>query len=188
MGNEEKRSFTRLSMPSAACLWTNTVEALPKSIPDGAYLAAEILPRDAESILLALEADLGPRLLVPEVWRKILTDAGILISSSLSGGTLQQRLEDAERASPGRCWLRLERLRMRFPLPCPSGVGTELTQEALDRLLAVDAGFYSPEFCCRYRYDLPDGIVLYDTEETWASKIDMAQSAGFFGAVVPTEG
>lgn len=187
MENVEKRGFTRLSTASASCLWVDTAEALPKSVPDGAYLAAEIYPRDAEEMLLSLEAALGPRLLVPEIWRKVLPEAGILIPSSLSGGTLEQRLEDAERASPGRCWLRLERLRMRFPLPCPSGVGTEMTQDELDRLLQNGPGFYSPEFCCRYCYDLPAGIVLYDTDDTWDRKLELAQSAGFCGVLVPSE-
>ena len=188
MGNKEKRSFPVISLPSDGCIWANTIENLPREIPDGAYLAAEILCRDAEDVLLSFEEALGPRLLVPEVWREILPTAGILISSSLSGGTLRQRLEDAQRASTGRCWLRLERLRMRFPLPCPTGAGKDLTQNELDRLLQNGPGFYSPEFCCRYLYDLPDGIVLYDTEKTWEEKIKLAQSVGFSGALVPSEG
>jgi hypothetical protein len=188
MGIEENPGFRVMALSSAGCIWANSVDALPKEVPDGVYLAAEIVPRDAEDVLQSLQADLGPRLLVPEVWRKVLPDAGILISSSLSGGTLQNRLEYAERASPGRCWLRLERLRMRFPLPCPTGVGTALTPAELGRLLQANPTFYSPEFCCRYCYDLPGGIVLYDTDETWECKRKLAQSAGFSGAVIPSEG
>lgn len=188
MGSEQKHSFLQITMPSAACLRVDTAETIPESIPDGVYLAAEIFSRDAEDILLSLEAALGPRLLVPEIWRNVLPTAGIMISSSLSGGILRQRLEDAERASPGRCWLRLERLRMRFSLPCPSGLGTALTQEELGRLLQNRPDFYAPEFCCRYCYDLPDGMVLFDTEETWAQKLMLAQSAGFSGVLIPSDG
>lgn len=183
----ESQDFSVLNIPSDGLIFAASTAALSMDVPEGCLLAANILSRDAEDKLLTLEASLGPRLLVPEVWRDILPQAGILICSSISGGTFTERMEDAERASPGRCWLFLEHLRMRFPLPCPSGVGEMISQDALDTLLTTGQSFYSPELCCRYCYDLPKAMILYDTEDTWREKIKLAQSAGFAGVLIPSE-
>ena len=182
----QSRDFSVLKISSDGLILAASTEALAQDVPEGCFFAANILSRDAEEQLLAVEASLGPRLLVPEVWRDILPQAGILISSSISGGTFTERLEDAEKASPGRCWLFLEKLRMRFPLPCPSGVGEMISQDELNALLATKPSFYTPELCCRYCYDLPRAMVLYDTEKTWHEKIKLAQSAGFVGVLIPS--
>lgn len=186
MGSGEKSTFQVLRCPSGRCLQVKAAASLPDDIPEDTYLVAEIMEQTAQRQLLALEEKLGGRLLVPEVWQNVLQKAGILIPSSLSGGTLTDRLTEAYRAVPGRCWLYLEPLRMRFPLPCPSGAGTTLPRDTLDRLTADKPSFYTPELCCRYCYDLPDGIVLYDTEDTWQDKLHLAQSIGLSGAVMPT--
>ena len=188
MEKEENLAFPILDFPSEACLWATAADSIPIFVSDSTYVAVHTVSRDAEPSLTDLEAVLGARLLVPEVWRDILPKAGLLIPSALSGGTLQQRLLEASEAAPGRCWLVLERVQMRFPLPCPSGCGEKIPREELDKLLQTGSSFYSPELCCRYCYDLPAGIVLYDTEKTWEEKIKLAQSAGFSGALVPSEG
>lgn len=183
----ESRDFSVLNVPSDTIILAATKEELAQDVPEGCFLAATIMQREAEDDLSALDSSLGPRLLVPEVWRDILPRAGILIGSSISGGTLRERLEDAEKDAPGRCWLFLEHLRMRFPLPCPSGVGDTISEEELNALLSAGPSFYTPELCCRYCYDLPEAMVLYDTGETWQEKINTARSAGFIGAVIPSE-
>lgn len=185
MGNTE---FPVLHAPSSSCILASTPETLIRSFPDEIYVLADIYEPEAEQPLLALEQQLGQRLLVPEVWRNVLQTAGILISSSLSGGTLRDRFAEADLVAPGRCWLRLENLRMRFSLPCPDGCGTPLAENDLAQILSEDSSFYSPELCCRYCYDLPDSIVLYDTAQTQQEKLTMAAHMGFCGAVLLDNG
>ena len=68
------------------------------------------------------------QLLVPEPYGRLAPTARVLISTALSGGTLRQRLEEAAAVYGGdRLALDLQRLRMDFPLPCPSGEGRPLT-------------------------------------------------------------
>lgn len=183
----QSRDFSVLNVPSSSVIFAETVEELSQNVPEECFLAANIFLRDAEVQFLALEASLGPRLLVPEVWRDILPQAGILIRSSISGGTLKERLEDAQTASPGRCWLFLEKLRMRFPLPCPSGAGNAISEDELNTFLVTRPSFYTPELCCRYCYDLPEAMILYDTKDTQQEKIKLAQSSGFAGALILSE-
>lgn len=132
-----------------------------------------------EPWLLDLEAQVGPELLVPEVWRNVLTEAGILISSAISGGTFAQRVSEAVQEAPGRCWLLLEPLSHVFSLPCPTGCGEPLTVLPQKRHY-----FFSPELCCRYACDLDQGrMILYDTRESLTEKIRLAEEAGFCGVV-----
>lgn len=184
MENAEKNAFRLLPCPSSDCLYITAAKELPETIPCNACLAVNMTDRDDEAFLLALEAFLGNRLLVPEIWMNTMQRAGILISSSLSGGTLDDRLKEASQAAPGRCWLLLEPLRMRLPLPCPSGTGIPLPKDMLETLIENRPSFYSPEFCCRYCYDLPDGIFLYDTEDTRHKKLRLAENHSFNGAIL----
>ena len=136
--------------------------------------------RSSEPVLLALAESMGSRLVVPEVWRELLPQAGLLISSAISGGSLRQRFLEAAARSPRRCWLLLEPMRMEFPLPCPTGVGTETTM--------VHAGkqFFSEDLCCQYTHFVRNGsgtMVLWDTEDTLQKKLALARECGFLGFV-----
>ena len=184
MENTEKKTFHLLPCPSEECLYITSVNDLPEIISGNARLVVDMTRREDEAFLLDLQDVLGNRLLVPDIWQNVLQIAGILISSSLSGGTLDTRLAEAVRTAPGRCWLRLDPLRMRFPLPCPSGTGTPLPQDMADILIDKQITFYSPELCCRYCYDLPKGIILYDTEDTRSEKLRLAEKHGMNGAVM----
>lgn len=182
-------AFPVVKLPSEACLQLPEGEETQDllTLAWEGRLAAALWEDPAQAGRLeALEAALGPRLLVSEVWRDLLPRAGILIPAALSGGTLAQRLEEAVQAAPGRCWLHLRPMAMRFPLPCPTGCGAPLPEAALAAQLGDKTTFFSPELCCRYAYDLKNGpgIILYDTEETLAQKLEMARDAGFMGAVV----
>ena len=102
---------------------------------------------------------------------------------------LEQRLTEAAQAAPERCWLLLERLQHRFPLPCPTGQGTVLAEAALGQILNAHPSFFDSSLSCRYCHFLQDGqgyFVLYDTEETLRHKLELAKAAGFQGAVVLT--
>ena len=126
----------------------------------------------------------GRRLYVPEAYGARLPLASVLICTALSGGIFQQRLEEAARRfGPGRLALDLQRLRMDFPLPCPSGEGTPLSREALERLMAEKAPtvFYSADLCARYFTCLREGdshFILFDDALTLSRKIQAGQAAG----------
>ena len=116
-----------------------------------------------------------------------LPQCGVLISSSLSGGTAMQRFSEAAEAAPGRCWLLLEWLSMEFPLPCPSGDGQALGKEALHARLQDRQSFFDSGLCCAYTHWLEDGrgrMVLYDTADTLTQKVHLARQAGFQGVVL----
>ncbi len=125
----------------------------------------------------------GSMLVVREVWRELLPQAGLLISSAISGGTIEQRFAEAVHAAPNRCWLLQEPIRMEFSLPCPSGIGNEIT--------IIDYGqvFQSHALGCCYTHFIRDqrGFVrLWDTEDTLRKKAELAHAAGFCGCLYHT--
>ena len=142
---------------------------------------------DRAAFLLSLSrlfARGGRQLYVPEAYGPKLPLARVLICTALSGGNLRQRLvEAADRFGPGRLALDLQRLRMDFPLPCPSGVGRPLTKEALEALMAEKhpAVFYSADLCARYFTCLQEReshFILFDDGETIARKIQLGSALG----------
>lgn len=162
-------------------------EGLLRRTGTAAYAAVLWKEPDILPMLTTLAERLGPRLLLPERWQQLLPQCGVLISSSLSGGTARQRFAEAAQAAPRRCWLMLEWLSMEFPLPCPSGDGTSLSRNALETRLEGRSSFFDPGLCCQYVHFLDQGqgrMVLYDTAETLAQKAVLAREAGFQGAVV----
>ena len=142
---------------------------------------------DRTVFLLALSqlcARGGRRLYVPEAYGPHLPLAHVLICTALSGGILQQRLEDAvQRFGSGRLALDLQRLRMDFPLPCPSGEGLSLTRESLGALITEKnpTVFYSSDLCARYFTCLEEGeshFILFDDAHTISRKIQAGNALG----------
>lgn len=142
-------------------------EELLQAAADEAYLVLD-WPEPAPQPFGAL----GNRLLVPESWAQLFPQAGLLISSAMSGGDIRQRFKEA--AEHRQCWLQLQPMRMAFPLPCPDGEGTPVSE------LPKSEGFYSEALGCRYVHT-PQQAVLFDTEETLEKKILLAQECGFIG-------
>jgi len=156
--------------------------SIGSSADDGLPFALLTRDRTDEAALIRQAERWGSRLLVPEVWRQILPQAGILISSSISGGTLRDRFLEAAAACPRRCWLLLEPLAMEFPLPCMSGIGKEIT------ITNYRQQFYSEDLQCMYTHFIRDGqgfMVLWDTAETLLKKLELARDCGFQGYVCP---
>lgn len=123
------------------------------------------------------------RLFVPEAYGTAAPQASVLICTALSGGTLRQRLEEAaQRFGPRRLALDLQRLRMRFPLPCPDGEGTPLCEKDLAALLARSPSvFYSSDLGAKYFTCTQDGrrqFVLFDDAQTLRRKIQAGQERG----------
>lgn len=158
----------------------------------GAVLDWEAPARSDRRALLGQLAPLlagdGRALYVPEHYADGADSAIPLIGTAISGGTLARRLEEARRRYGGRVLaLDLERLRMDFPLPCPSGLGRPLTGQELERLRQGRPTFYSDALCARYfTYGGPEGthMVLFDDAGTLRRKLDMGRELGYRDALV----
>lgn len=124
------------------------------------------------------------QLYVPEPYGHLVPPARVLISTALSGGTFRQRVEEAAAAyGLERVAFDLQRLRMDFPLPCPSGEGRPLTGAELEAMLAERSPsvFYSGDLCAKY-FTYTEGreghFVLFDDGDTLLRKIRMGREMG----------
>ena len=122
-------------------------------------------------------------LLVPEQYGHCSPHAQVCISSALSGGTLVQRLREAqERIGRDRVVLALQRTAEDFFLPSPTGSGTPLTQEELRERIQErqPSVFFSHELCARYftymSRESGAHFVLFDDGATLAQKLQVARS------------
>ena len=121
-------------------------------------------------------------LVVPEQYGHCSPHAKGAISSALSGGTLRQRLREAqERFGRDRVVLALQRVAEDFFLPSPTGSGVPLTQEELrDRIARKSPSvFFSHELCARYftymSRESGAHFVLFDDPSTLAQKLQTAR-------------
>lgn len=133
----------------------------------------------------------GLTLAVPESYGQVSDRALVLISSALSGGSLELRLSEAcQRYGKNRVVIALERMGEDFRLPCPSGQGTPLTFSQLQSLRQQfhPAVYWSGELCARYFTYRTQGqvhFVLFDDGETLAKKWELAQTLGIRHAIAP---
>lgn len=145
--------------------------------PDRAALLQSLTP---------LLISCGRTLYVPEHYA--CAGATVLVCTALSGGTLEGRLtQAANRYGPEHLALDLQRLRMDFPVPCPSGQGRALTAGELSALAAGRATFYSDALCARYFTLTQEGqthFVLFDDAQTLRRKLALGQSLGIRDALV----
>ena len=123
-------------------------------------------------------------LYVPELYASAAPGAMVLISTALSGGSLQERLRDAQQQFSGRAALLVERVRMDFTLPAHTGEGTPLSAQELEALMEEQSPsvFFSQDLCARYFTYSQGGqghFVLYDDAETIAHKLRTGTSLGF---------
>lgn len=125
--------------------------------------------------------------------QKVCPGAVTVLSSALSGGTLEGHLAAGQKRY-GALALEVEPCRHDFSLPDRSGQGRSLSRQELDRLLEQHRPrcFFSPELCVNYftyRSGRSAHMVLYDTAGTIAQKLKTASSAGietafvYYGAV-----
>ncbi len=126
----------------------------------------------------------GRRLLIPESYAGAVRQGTVLICTAISGGSLDGRLEEAARRyGRDRLALDLQRLRMRFPLPCPAGEGESLDGAALGELLAKQGAcvFYSADLCAKYFTYAQGGrhwFVLFDDADTLLRKVRLGREKG----------
>lgn len=122
-------------------------------------------------------------LYVPEPYGKSAPGGAVLLCTAMSGGNFTERLREAiSLRGVGHVALDLQRLRMDFSLPAPSGAGKPLTGEALTALLdRAPAVFFSQDLCARYftyTRESDTHFILYDDADTLLQKIRIGSSLG----------
>lgn len=164
----------------AACT-AAAVQAILRECSRRRYTAVA-LPFPAPELASALAAPVsqaGVRLWVHEHCARIAPNSLVLVSASLSGGDLRSRLEDVCRVyGPERIVLDLQRLRMEFPIPCPTGQGRPLSAGEFSRLRHGAAVYYSRELGARYfthRWGGDTRFVLFDDGDTLRRKLALAR-------------
>lgn len=130
-------------------------------------------------------------LYVTEAYGSASDSARVLISSALSGGSLQQRLQEAvEQYGAERVALAVERVAVDFFLPSPTGQGIPLSREELAHRLEerTPSVFFSSELCAHYftYMSRQNGahFVLFDDAGSIRKKIQLARRLGIVQAVL----
>lgn len=112
----------------------------------------------------------------------------ILVPSPLIDGDYASYLAQAAARWPERCVLELRPLRCKLPLPCPAGQEIILSSQDLQAMLHLDPGGVYPHEALRCMYKMVrDGdalsLLLFDTAETMAAKVQAAVDAGCCAAI-----
>lgn len=108
-----------------------------------------------------------------------------LINTAVSGGTYAERLQAAvaRYGGPRQIALDVQRLRMDFTLPAPSGEGQFLSAEAFQKLMhqVSPSTFFSQELCTHY-FTYPQKqtahFVLYDDANSLRQKLQIGAGMG----------
>lgn len=175
----------------AAALCAAVVRECSRRNYGGVLLDFEEEPaEDRRAFVRRLSPELGRirrTLYVPAAYGADAPEAVMLLCSSVSGGSFQEYLQSAAaKRSPGRLGLDVERLRMDFRLPCPSGQGRPLDDREFRRLAERGgATFFSPDLCARYFTYVQGGqthFVLFDDADTLNRKVRTAAAMGFAAA------
>ena len=133
----------------------------------------------------------GLKFYVSEPYGSAAPSAGVLISTALSGGSLQGRLEAAgESFGAGRLALWIERTAEDFLLPSPNGTGAPLTVEELERRREEHGAdvFFSGELCAHYFTYMAGPkahFVLFDTPRSIQEKLALAKRLGLCAVLLP---
>ena len=107
----------------------------------------------------------------------------VIVNTAISGGSFETHIrEELARYGGGRnVVFDLQRLRMDFPLPCPTGEGIPLTDEQLAALQTGRQIFFSRELGARYftyRRGGETRFVLLDDGDTLHRKIALGERLG----------
>lgn len=141
--------------------------------PDRRRLAAALSQRCA-----AARRDL----FVPEPYARAAQRRTVLINTAVSGGDLEGHLRKVISLYGGsrNIALDIQRLRMRFSLPAPSGEGTPLSSQALDDLIKErqPAVFFSQALCAKYFVCAEGHFILFDDADTLRQKLRLGQRLG----------
>ena len=107
---------------------------------------------------------------------------GVWADTQISGGNLEAYLRSLLATCGTRLWVWLDPVCMRFPIPCPAGVGEALTVPAVQALRSQHPSHFSPDFLCRYCFfsgsDGRPSVVLFDTDDTCRQKLALLRRLG----------
>ncbi len=120
--------------------------------------------------------------------RDQIPSGALLVNCAVSGGTLEAFLRAALELSAGKLCVVLSPVAEEFPLPCPTGAGRFLSQEALARLPAGGRVHFSEVLGTNYRTLTRDGqvfCVLFDTTASLRYRLRLAQRLGVPWALIP---
>lgn len=108
--------------------------------------------------------------------------AGVWADTQVSGGSLEGYARALLARWGERLWMYLRPLCMRFPVPCPTGVGEALAPDEARTLLSQYPSHYSPDLVCRYSFYLDAAgqprVFLFDTPETCRQKLALLRPLG----------
>ena len=154
----------------------------------GVFAGADLQTPGLDALFGPLCRDLarnGRELYLPEGLGELVPACRVVVSSALSGGSLESRLEQAgQRCGTQRCVLGLESMAEDFPLPAPTGCGRPLTGQELGQLRrqVQTPVFFSPALCAHYfTYIAPDDrahFVLFDDRDSLCRKLALARELG----------
>ena len=128
---------------------------------------------------------------VSEGYGAAVPSATVLIPTALSGGSLRGRLEEAlDRFGPKRVAVWLQRVAQDFTLPSPSGSGTPLTPQELERRRQEHGAsvFFDGDLCAHYfTYMAGDRghFILFDDAVSLRKKLALAAELGVETAFLP---
>ena len=134
---------------------------------------------------------LGVTLFLPEWLAGHIRTGRVLIPSALSGGSLEDRLQEAvEKYGAERVVLAVERCSEDFTLPSPDGCGVPLSQSELNERFSRyrPHPHFSRPLCARYfTYCVGDSVhlVLFDDADTLAEKMACARRVGVHRFLLP---
>ena len=153
----------------------------------GAVLDFEEAPRqDLKTFAAALSRrmrETGRKLYLPLPYAKEAPEATALVCTAVSGGNYREYLEETVQrwGGPDRIALDVQRLRMDFCLPAPSGEGVPLDAAAFAEWSLGKAVYFSPDLCARYFTCTRQGqahFVLFDDADTLARKLKTGTELG----------
>lgn len=111
----------------------------------------------------------------------LLPPEAAILSSRICGGSLQQTLERSALRYKKALWFIIEPMCHLFPLPCPDGIGTPVSEAERLALCRKYTVYDSPDFVCQYCV-MQDrdtvNVFLFDTPQTVEQKIRLAESLG----------
>lgn len=145
-----------------------------------------------EQIIDKMSSIVTPRgwpLFVPEQYASAAAQGKIMISSALSGGSLQQRISDAvARFGAQRIALCVQRVAEDFTLPAPSGCGTPIDPKKLKQQIQTRGAnvHFSTELCAHYFTYMSQGnahFVLFDTANSLRKKVQIAKTFGLYACI-----
>ncbi|MDL2288124.1 hypothetical protein LJC32_01940 [Oscillospiraceae bacterium OttesenSCG-928-F05] len=133
----------------------------------------------------------GYTLTVPRAYADAAETAHVLISSAVTGGSFQEKLQSAfAKVGPDRAVLMIEPVATDLLMPSPDGEGETLSRTALEALIEKEGAlpYMSQELCaCYFTYrDSAGGshFVLFDDARSIVKKLAAAKDMGFREATV----